>query len=362
MERLSDGLWREAAINLPRRLWNGTKYSYLFEPARTNVFLQSQTFENAAWTKNNVTVLDNNIAGPFLGRQASRFTITSTSGLSRVFPTSTPSTTTAVWAVSVFLKAGTFAGNVILRGDASGNTANVTYNLTTGVLTNSGANVIRSYVTNEGEGFVELTLVYNNTSGFVADLATNNTGTTDFFYFTQMQLELGSTNSSPIITTGSAVLRAADSPVLTNASALIGQQEGTILFDYVAGAASSDDLFSFGENITNNVGLFQTSNGSIRSDIYHNGVSIVLNTGIIAIANTRYRVVIRYQSGSFRIWINGVQVATNSSTFTIGAALSSVRLTKIPYFAGAQTNLLNDLQLHPVLTDAQSLALSQIPA
>jgi hypothetical protein len=372
MERLSDGLWRDAAINLPRRLWNGTKYSYLYEPARTNLFINSKNYA-LTWLYNGCAQSASAIVSPNGTTDAFDITCNGTDTNPRITQNITvPAAGTYVQ--SRFIRKGTADFVALVFNVFTGGTGtSISYfDLVNGTTPTAGARI-----TDDGNGFwliqsapytidagdlsgaVQL-FITPNTSTFLWASAADNNGKTITLW--NSQLEAGSSATSPIITAGSAVLRAADSPVLTNASALIGQQEGTIVFDYVAGATRADDLFSFGANITNNVGLFQDAIGRIRSDIYHGGVAIAITTSVTVTPNTRYRIVLRYKSGDSKVWINGVQVATNSSTFTIGAALSSVRLTKEAYFSGAQPNLLNEVQLQPVLTDAQSLALSQIPS
>jgi hypothetical protein len=177
------------------------------------------------------------------------------------------------------------------------------------------------------------------------------------------QVEIARRRTSPIITpVGSTLTRIADSPTLSSVSSLIGQQEGTILFDYIAGASAEDDLFSYGTSGVNNVALIQAGNGNIQLYIYNNSSLLAIASSITALSNTRYRIVARYKSGDTKIWINGVQVASNTTAFTFTSALENVRLSKVPNFLGAQANLNNSVALFPSLSDAECLALSIIPS
>ena len=65
----SNGILQSAAINVPRvdyryedGLWKLS--GALIEPARTNLVLRSQEFDNASWTKTNATITANSIAAP----------------------------------------------------------------------------------------------------------------------------------------------------------------------------------------------------------------------------------------------------------------------------------------------------------
>jgi hypothetical protein len=121
-------------------------------------------------------------------------------------------------------------------------------------------------------------------------------------------------------------------------------------------------LFSYGTSGVNNVALIQAGNGNIQLYIYNNSSLLAIASSITALSNTRYRIVARYKSGDTKIWINGVQVASNTTAFTFTSALENVRLSKVPNFLGAQANLNNSVALFPSLLDAECLALSVIPS
>lgn len=64
--RGNDGLLKSAAINAPRIEYDaaGGVLGLLMEGVRTNLHLRSEEFDNAAWTKSNIAVTPDAIAGP----------------------------------------------------------------------------------------------------------------------------------------------------------------------------------------------------------------------------------------------------------------------------------------------------------
>jgi hypothetical protein len=123
------------------------------------------------------------------------------------------------------------------------------------------------------------------------------------------QLEAGSYATSYIPTDSSSVTRISDSVNKTGISDLIGQTEGTILFDFYYNGESKDFI------------PIELYDGSNRIDLYIAGNKLLyfeFSTGAFLQYNTplvkgRYKICGAYKNNDFALYVNGVQVDTESS-------------------------------------------------
>lgn len=186
---------------------NGYKENVLFSvtpsPVGTNLLLQSETFENSYWLKSLGTITANDTTAPNGTMTADLFTKTSAVNTVSSVNRSTVYTVTGVYTLSIFIKPKT--GNVVLlRMDASNNTANASFNFTTKTFTNSGANFISSSYEELTDGWFRLSMTSNviatNWVTDVCNLFSNPTG--DAMWIWGAQLEEGSTvgNYIPTVT------------------------------------------------------------------------------------------------------------------------------------------------------------------
>lgn len=110
------------------RLRTYTKFLDAATFVRRNLLVHSQAFDNAAWLKPNSTVTANSTVAPNGTTTADTF-LRTTSGNHVIRQTVVTATAGATFTFSVWLKAGTLSGNVILRireGDNTTNVANLT--------------------------------------------------------------------------------------------------------------------------------------------------------------------------------------------------------------------------------------------
>jgi hypothetical protein len=124
-----------------------------FAKAEENLLLQSQEFEDASWTKTNVTVTANTQVAPDGTTTAELLTDNSTSGVHRVEVLAT--SVTGTWVFSVFAKAGT-ATWLHLRNNAVGH--GVWFNLTNGVLGTQTSGYVGT-ITSVGNGWYRCSMV-----------------------------------------------------------------------------------------------------------------------------------------------------------------------------------------------------------
>jgi len=365
MERLSDGLWRDAAINLPRRYWDGTKYSYLFEPARTNLITFSDDYANVAWTKGDVTITSNSAIAPNGQLNADSFILAGTGTVSR-FARAAPATSTSTTnTFSVFVKyVDKQFIQLVWNGAFSNDYAN--FDLINGTVT---AGVYSSAsIVNEGNGWWRISLTSTGVStpiqSFIWAIDTNtairaanstSTGTNSYLLWNS-QLEAGSSATSPIITAGSAVLRAADAPALVGINNLI-TRTATLYWEInitapinkgIVGLASLNsglDFVRFRLNLTTiqnewwvGGGFINQSSGSI--------VSLGINKIIFSFS----------ENGTIKIFRNGVK----DLEVAVGTLFTPTTLN-LCSVSGAQQliNPLNEFKLwNTQLSDAECIALT----
>ena len=136
---------------------------------------------------------------------------------------------------------------------------------------------------------------------------------------TNGQLEAGSYATSYIPTTSASVTRNADVISKTGISDLIGQTEGTIFLDFVLKnpLTATNRIFSLTETTWDTGGSIRLdiTSSSFTADFTNAGTnsgSITYNT--TPQQNTRYKVAIAYKENDCKLFINGVDRGSDTST------------------------------------------------
>jgi len=366
MRRNAISTWVNETNNIPRLNYpiGGGCPSWLFEPQSTNIVLRSTDF-SLDWIAVSATIAPTAIASPIDSVNWSRFTINNATGQDRISQNLTIAAG-LTYTLSVYLKSDTFSGDVILRGDVSGNTANATINLSTGVITNSGANVISSRTYLEGNGR-RLELTFTTVLNPSIDITTFNTGVSGVsFLFTQFQLETGSVATSPIITAGSTVTRVGDYvPFTPISSSLLPQAQGTIFWDIIPqlDTAFGDQGFSVAYNGTweNSIAIYFIPNARrLAAEYYISATpySIATSANFITSGN-RYKIALSITPYKMVLFINGVKIREdNIIRPTQAFAHNGVG---IGYPAGITCGKHNQIGLFSQsLTDAECIALTTL--
>ena len=381
----SAGLIESVAINVPRLDYPplGGCPRILIEPERTNLVLYSEQFDNASWNKINTTVTANTTTAPDGTTTADTITGTGILGL-RLIQTNTISFTTLTsYSLSVFAKKGTndFI-QLIASNFVGGMYAN--FNLNTGVVgtlgTTTGTNPTSS-ITNYGNGWYRCTMNFTTTAtttqvGSIAIVtsasaarAESNTLTTSVFLW-GAQLALGGYSTSYIPTVASTVTRNADVISKTGISSLIGQAEGTMFFDGIVNNIqnTTGNILNTNKNPSTISSIALTkikATNKIRFEQFLGNGTFdtieLLSTNSFA-NGIRTKVAIRYKSGDFAMYINGIQEATSASTYTnIGVKSELFLNDSVTVFAFQESVSFNSVQLYTtVLTNAQLTTLTTI--
>jgi len=307
-------------LNIPRLDYtNGSCPSILVEPQRTNLILQSQTFDNASWTKVNLAISANTIISPDGTTTADTITDDSTNGLHVVVQYSTWQAITQT--ASVYAKAGTaskiFIGN-LSQGRGS------YFDLSTQTVVDSS--LFSGTITSVGNGWFRLTATHtagtnNQTFGiglFTGTSTTSYAGSGQTAYLWGAQLEAGSYHTSYIPTVASTITRNADVISKTGISSLIGQTEGTMFVDVNFKADSVfKNLFNLGTSTSSYIAIVVRSNNKIGAEVLNSGVQ-VNNDGSTIYTSQRLKIAFAYKANDFAMYVNGV-LAFSQNTGSVPA-------------------------------------------
>ena len=286
--------------DLPRVDYSGGGCpSLLLEGSRTNLNDQSEYFNG--WTKVNATVTDNEIVSPEGVQNGSL--VECTSGRIQKNISLTSGTT---YVISLFAKAnGDYFSVQVLDGTNPATQFNLSTEST------SDSNGATSTIEEFGNGWYRCTMKF--TSAYTGATTIRGITSTDTggVYIYGWQLEAGSYVSSYIPTYGTSTSRSADFAVLSNASNLIGQTEGTMFIEFTR------------EN--NSVGTFSISANNVGTRIYigtnasglicqvRNGYAQQAYFSTAQTEDTTYKCAIAYANNDFVLYMNGTQIGTDTS-------------------------------------------------
>ena len=349
-----------ATNNVPRLDYSGgaTCPSLLLEPQRTNLILQSESFDNASWTKATASVTANNSVSPDGTTNADLITTTAVNGY--VFPSNTnvfAAAAGSAFSYSVYLKAGTASTITILVSATATYTA--VFNLSTGVATTSTANTTAS-MSSVGNGWYRCIIVCSSVANSAySELQIGRVASGLTFSAWGVSLEQGSFVSSYIPTTTAAVTRLADLASKTGISSLIGQTEGTMFFGF--NLTRYNDTKTLGSidvgDITNFITITINS-GIPRFTVRQSGSSTLLFSST-QLAFGNHKLAVGYKSGDYVMYINGTQVGTSSSTIYPVGTLTRYVLSNSQY--GDLADSYNQAALFPTrLTNSQLLELTSL--
>jgi hypothetical protein len=299
---------------LPRLDYSGGCPSLLLEPSATALNQFSESFDNAYWTQNGTTTTANQIVSPDGYTNADLVAATSGIG-NRVERTGF--SLSGSHTFSIFLKKGTstrslwYDSNKGVQIDwAADGTPTVT-GFSGGAPASFGS-------VDYGNGWYRVW--FQDTYSFTrsVQLFPDRIGTTGTVYAWGANLTQTSYLQSYIPTLGSAVTRLADSAYKTGISSLIGQTEGTLFVDFdFTNISGVQVVFSIHDSANNKRLEIWANNNALNGFI---GGSVNITVGSSNITNGRHKAALAYkQSGDHAFYIDGVQIGTNSTAYTIAA-------------------------------------------
>jgi hypothetical protein len=142
---------------------------------------------------------------------------------------------------------------------------------------------------------------------------TNTSASADLLVW-GVQLEASSYPTSYIPTTSSSATRVADACFKTGISSLIGQTEGVIFADFNFIPHDSQVIVSIEDWVASSkvINIGSPSNTAITAQVF-SGSNIFVGTFSSAVIGQRYKCALAYKASDFAFYVNGTQVATQST-------------------------------------------------
>jgi hypothetical protein len=232
----------------------------LVEEARTNLVLRSEEFDNATWSKGNLTVTANATTAPDGTLTADKL-VENTANAERNVSTVATFTGSVVYTFSVFAKAAERSKfQIYLYSGASPGGAN--FDLATGTTASPGASMVQY-----PNGWYKCSVTYTHASSGVKGIAIlpavlfspigyQGDGVSGLYVW-GAQLEAGAFPTSYIPTSGATATRAADlaSMTGTNFSSWYRQDEGTMFASVtrqLPAVMGRGDFYSFNDGVAAN--------------------------------------------------------------------------------------------------------------
>lgn len=317
--------------NVPRLDYlNSSCPRLLLEPQRTSLVTFSESFDNAAWSKDAVSVSANASTSPDGYVNADSIVENSATGFHFIQQTFTSSAVSTTY--SIFAKLGSGTRTLILR-EGVNTGAFAAFNLSTGVVAAQSGGT--ATITQYANGYYRCTLTFTavaGTSSMQIALSNANSfasyagnGTSSIIVY-GAQVEAGAYATSYIPTLGAAVTRGADACSKTGISSLIGQTEGTFFAEVTLLGNTGNFNVLNTENTTTNSITLHIEGSQVRGYVYAN--SALRNSiigGSLSVGNT-YKMAYAYKSGDAALYLNGVQIGTASQTWAFSASVSKIEL------------------------------------
>jgi hypothetical protein len=330
----------ETRLNIPRLDYsNGTCPSLLVEPQRTNIALQSSSFDSSTWSKNELTVGTNAFVSPSGIQDADKIipnTVNTFHTVQQVLSVSSGAT----YSFSIYAKASGYNYVVFNTGGSTAGNSGPIVNLSNGTIAGFfGSTDYNAQVEDVGNGWYRISFAFttNSTSASVdinifptATVASYAGNGTSGCLFWGYQFEAGSYATSYIPTTSASVTRNADVISKTGISSLIGQTEGTLYaeinFPELQSTGASSYVYITGGSFNNSVIIGREPASPIPSKYFFyinaNGTIILANSSN-NIQSGFAKMAIAYKSGDWAAYLNGTLVASGTSTFSFGSTLSN---------------------------------------
>lgn len=364
----STGTLQTAASGAPRFDYDPvahTQKGILLEESRTNGALYSEQFDNAAWTKNSLTVTPNAIAAPDGTTTADLVAPTGVAN-SYLGHTNITFAAGAVVSRSIYAKAGT--GSKVYFEHNDGGLGNTLYNLSTQIATPAAG--VTASMTAVGNGWYRLnwSKTFTNSSatasGRIIYIDTYGAGTAgNGVYLWGAQTEVGMAPSSYIQTTSAAVTRAADVLTLPTGT-WFNAAEGSA---FVEGATTNTTsaqlpaLFSLDDTTATNRIQLRRVNGTnvMHLAIVSGGSTILAANGVTAWSTSApHKFSMVYKSAATKTYMNGVFQTSYSGAFS-PPAITQLQLGKGPN-SGYLNGPIKRFKYYPAqLIDAQLQQLTQ---
>ena len=372
-----DGLIEIASSNQPRLDYdpsNPQNPHLLLEPSRTNLFKYYNDYSQSDWSKNNITVTDNDITAPDGSLTGAKILTTATTTATYLFQSVTETTGTDKYTFSIFVKKGDtdrvalrFQTNYPDRSDVVFVFSTASFETqSTGGSISVTSNKIVAY---QDDWFrIELTIqaVSGNSTvqGYIRPRVTSgvvdatDTGTS-FCYVWGGQMEESAFATSVIPTANNQVTRTADTCNTSGSSTIFNDSEG-VLFAEIS--ALSDDgtnrQIAVSDGSSNNRAYlgFRTQSNQIIGAVVDGGTENFMNH-TISDTTTNFKIAFKYKVNDLAIFFNGTKVATDTSA-TMPSGLNELAFDDGGGFSDFFGKCKQLMYFETILTDAELTTLT----
>jgi len=335
----SSGLIESSASGLPRLDYlNSTCPRLILEPQRSNLAQYSEQMDNAAWSKNGVTVTANAAVSPDGSTNADKIVETATTGPHGLAPTySIANSTTYTFSVFAKKAENDYVIMNIYTGVASTFTS---FNVANGTIGTTGVGATAK-IENYGSGWYRCMLT----------VTTAATGSPNIFMWTARAndaieytgngvngtfmygcvLEAGAYATSYIPTLGTSVTRVAESASSASIPSLFGATEGSFFIECTFDGRNANGaiplfLRSSVSTSFNQATYLQFGTNNITLNVYSGGsIQVAISSGGIYTTGQTLKISFAYKANDFVMYVNGVQIGTDTSG-AISTSLSFVDL------------------------------------
>jgi hypothetical protein len=326
----SDGTLTNFASGALRRGDRGV----LIEGARTNLNLQSQTLDNAAWTPTDATITANATTAPDDTLTADKLVESATTAQHFIQPTSTYAATTTPGTASFFAKAG--ERSVLRVYCFACNNLTFFVNLTTGAVTNQSGGTSAVVTTKElGSGWWRIVFsdTLTNTNMRWATSVIQTAGTSSYagdgtsgIYLWGYQFEQAGFVSSYIPTTSSSATRAGSEYLTATTSGLDSAVSMWSEVEFGATTSAVQTIAQFDDGTANNrLILRRNASGNAEMELITGGASQGIVTGGAMANNTTHKIACSATANALRLSLNGTS-ATPDTVATMPTGLANIRV------------------------------------
>ena len=342
----------------------------LLEPQSTNLITYSEDFTE--WTADDVEVVNNATTSP--NGDVTATLIKGNTNTSRHHVAKTTLTNTVTASFSVFAKAKELRYLQIASANSTDQVAN--FDLLNGTIGTIGAGFSDVVLEEYPNDWYRISLVsLNRYNSFYISLVSSTTASwleswtmsnsTDGLYIWGAQLEELSYATSYIPTNGSTVTRDAETCTGAGETADFNSEEGVLYAEIAAleTTSSGSNYITITDGTYNNRASILFSGGAtnqIRFFLRVGGASQVDKNQPVTNVKSFNKVAFKYKANDFAVWINGVEVATDTSgsVWTSGT-INQLTFSEIGTATGAFRGKLKALKVYKeALSDSELTTLT----
>lgn len=354
----------------PRREYNpanGESLGLLIEPSSTNLFLRSEEFSNAAWTKTRATIASAAPA-PDGSYNASRLQEDSTASNTHSMTQTVTTNASNIYTLSFYLKA--YGRRFARIANATLANAHADFDLLTGSAS-VGAGAINAQIANAGDDWWRCSVTFNSGAGgaqlFALYLASTLGGITysgdgaSSILVWGAQLENHAIWTSYIPTSSATASRGVENAQIQPPYAVAAnfERDKTIFSKFRVNGINdiSAGLFQnlIRTNETNHLMRVANSSGAYRASVLY-GANTISGTDFIVGQKNKVAYSFNSSDGALVLYQNGVQTASGTGTNATGPVTVMQLGAAVPGTAQALFGHICELSIYDLTLTAQEIA------